>query len=106
MGAGVGAVFRDSSYFYPLGGMFQGTHYPTLPASTVPYTPSGGGILGPHEGIWSIPSYDKFVEPQDFGSSDQILVLKVVGLEAGCCGGGETGTSSERVGSTWNTDPS
>lgn len=65
-----------------------------------------GGILGPHEGIWGIPSYDKFVEPQDFGSSDQILVLKVVGLEAGCCGGGESGTSSERVGSTWNTDPS
>lgn len=83
------------------GGGVQGTHYPTLPASTVSYTPLGG-ILDPHEGILS---YDKFVEPQDYGSSDQILVLKVVGLEAGCCGDGETGTSSELVGSTWNTDP-
>lgn len=70
----------------------------TLPIS-VPYTPLGG-ILGPHEGILS---YDKFAEPQDYGSSDQDLVLKVVGLETGCCGGGETGTFSELVGSTVRT---
>lgn len=106
MGSRGRCCFLGLFLFLSTGGVFQGTHYPTLPASTVPYTPSGGGILGPHEGIWGIPSYDKFVEPQDFGSSDQILVLKVVGLEAGCCGGGESGTSSERVGSTWNTDPS
>lgn len=83
-------------------GGFQGIHYPTLPASTVPYIPSGG-ILGAHEGIWGILSYDKFAEPQDYGSSDQVLVLKVVGLETGCGGSRETGMFSELMGGTVRT---
>lgn len=45
-----------------------------------------GGIPDPQEGIWGIWSYVRFSEPQYYGSSDQVLALRAVGLETGCCG--------------------
>lgn len=86
-----------------MGGGFQGTPYPTLPSSTVPHTPWGRDIPDPQEGIWGILSCDTFAEPQDYGSSDQVLGLKAVGLGTGCCGIKETGTFSEMAGSTFGT---
>lgn len=63
----------------------------------------GRGVPDPQEGIWGILSCDTFAEPQDYGSSDQVLGLKAVGLGTGCCGVEETGTFSEMVGSTVGT---